>query len=263
MDRGSTFYPRAMVARARHHAEHLPWAAATRQAVVDAAAPWLGLAAQELWGLMFGNTLRRSWMVWSNGHCPSCRGGVPMYQWQIDGHARPWKVRCPHCAEQFPKNDFAAFYRSGLDEGGIFDPARADRTLLYHPEHPDPADPLHGFGVDDGGGYRDGENTWWFVATYLVYGQWKQRVVAGIRNLAAAYVVTGQGDYARRAGILLDRVADLYPSFDFKVEGVMYEGPAHAGYVSTWHDACEETREMAIAYDQVREALAADAGLVR
>ena len=42
----------------------------------------------------------------------------------------------------------------------------------------------------------------------------------------------------------------------------MYEGPGAAGYVSTWHDACEETRLIALAYDQVREALAKDEDLV-
>ncbi len=37
-------------------------------------------------------------------------------------------------------------------------------------------------------------------------------------------------------------MADLYPSFDFGTQGVVYEQKGAAGYVSTWHDACEETR---------------------
>jgi hypothetical protein len=41
----------------------------------------------------------------------------------------------------------------------------------------------------------------------------------------------------------------------------MYEGPPRSGYVSTWHDACDETRKMALAYDMVRDALAKDAPL--
>lgn len=262
MGKESVFYPREMIERARRNAERWPWAGAVCRTVVEGARPWLRFTDEELWNMIYGHTLRRSWMVWSNGFCPSCREGVPMYQWQIDGHGRPWKVRCPHCGEEFPKNDFAAFHRSGLDRHGVFDSALADRSLLVNPEHPDPADPLHGFGVDDGDGYRDGGHTWWFAATYLIYGQWKQLIHSGIRCLASAYAVTGEGDYAHRAGILLDRVADLYPTFDFKEEGVVYEGPAMAGYVSTWHDACEETREMAIAYDQVRGAIAEDRVLV-
>jgi hypothetical protein len=62
--------------------------------------------------------------------------------------------------------------------------------------------------------------------------------------------------------VLLDRVADFYPTFDFGKEGVMYEGPPRAGYVSTWHDACVEVQELALAYDAVFEGLTRDPALV-
>ncbi len=178
-----------------------------------------------------------------------------MYSWEIDALGQPWKVRCPHCREFFPKNDFGAFYHSGRDERGIFDPGLADRTILGNVDHPDPRDPLHRFGVDDGEGYVEGGHRWRFIGAYLIYGQWKQAVLGGIKALAAAYVVTGDRAYACKAGVLLDRVADIYPTMDFGQQGVMYEGPPRSGYVSTWHDACEETHELAMAYDQVRAAL--------
>lgn len=258
----SAFYPNPLVEKARANIAQFDWAAQVRDRAIREAEPWRKMSDDELWGLMFGNTLKRSWMVWSNGHCPSCEEGVPMYNWKIDALTHPWKVQCPHCDEYFPKNDFHAFYRSGLDEAGVFDPSQADRSLLVNSDHPDPNDPLHTFGVDDGEGYSDGENRWWFVATYLIYGQWKQVVLGGIKNLAAAYVLTESPEYAHKAGILLDRVADLYPTFDFQREGVLYEGPGSAGYISTWHDSCEETREMVLAYDQVFEGLAEDPSLV-
>jgi hypothetical protein len=258
----SVFYPAEAVRVARANMERHAWARAVRDRLVQAAEPWRRMSDEQLWSLMFGNTIKRSWMVWSNGHCPSCKRDVPMYTWEMDALARPWKVRCPHCKELFPKNDFAAFYQSGLDEHNVFDPARADRSLLFNAEHPEPGDPLRSFGVDDGEGYVDGDKRWRFIGAYLIYGQWKQAVLGGIRALAAAYLVTGDRSYAHKAGVLLDRVADLYPSFDFGKEGVMYEGPPMAGYVSTWHDACEETRWLALAYDQVRDALADDAALV-
>jgi len=258
----SALFPRNLVANARDNAGKHDWAAAVRDRIVRAAQPWMKLAEDELWDLMFASTIERSWMVWSSGHCPACKKGVPMYNWQIDAFARPWKVRCPHCKELFPKNDFHKFYRSGLDEHGVFDPARADRSLLFNTEHSDPGDPLHRFGVDDGNGFTDGEKRWRFIGTYLIYGQWKQAIVGGIRSLAQAYVVTGDPAYAHRAGILLDRVADLYPTFDFGKQGIVYERRGDRGYVSTWHDACEEVREMALAYDQVFEALREDKELV-
>jgi hypothetical protein len=171
-------------------------------------------------------------------------------------------VQCPHCREFFPKNDFATFYKSGLDEHGIFDPKRADRSLLFNTEHPDAADPLHRYGVDDGEGYVEGEKRWRFIGAYLVYGQWKQAVVGGITRLAAAHVLTGDPAYAHRAAVLLDRVADVYPTFAFDKQGVVYEIPQGPGYVSIWHDAATETRQLITAYDQVRGALADDRALV-
>jgi hypothetical protein len=256
---GSTFYPPALLARVRANIARYPWAAAMQKQIVDAARPWMAMSDDELWSLMFGNTIKRSWMVWSSGYCPACRKPVPMYNWDIHALEHPWKVRCPHCKQYFPTNDFVAFYRSGLDEHGIFDPKRADRSLLFNTEHPDANDPLHLFGVDDGDGFSDGRHTWRFIGAYLIYGQWKQAVVAGIEALSAAYVVTGAPAYAHKAGILLDRVADLYPTFDFIKQGILYDAPSPAaGYVSVWHDACEETRQLVLGYDKVFEAIRTD-----
>ncbi|MCX5660546.1 MAG: heparinase II/III family protein [Planctomycetota bacterium] len=255
------FIPPKLVEQCRVNVQRWPWAAAAQRHIVEAAAPWLAMSDDHLWGLMFGPTITRSWMVWSNGHCPACQVGVPMYNWKIDGVGLPWKTTCPHCKEVFPKNDFAAFYRSGLDSRAVFDPAKADRSLLFNVEHPDPADPLRGFGVDDGEGYVADGKRWRFIGTFIIYGQWKQAIVAGTRALAAAYVVSGDARYAHKAGILLDRVADLYPGFDHSQQAWVYENVRTEGYVSTWHDACEETREMALAYDYVRPALLEDRGL--
>ncbi|HSW44803.1 MAG TPA: heparinase II/III family protein, partial [Phycisphaerae bacterium] len=48
----------------------------------------------------------------------------------------------------------------------------------------------------------------------------------------------------------------------FKPQAILYEGPGVAGYVSTWHDACEEVRELTLAYDQVFAGLKNDRELV-
>ena len=258
----SAFYPTRLTERIRENAQKDSWAASMRDSLVEEAQPWLKFSDDELWGMMFGHAITRSWMVWSNGHCPACRGETPMYTWEIDALNHPWKVRCPHCGESFPKNDFYSFYRSGLDEHGVFDPGRADRSLLFNTEHPEPDDPLYGFGVDDGEGYLHGEKRWRFIGAYLVYGQWKQLVLGGIQKLSAAYVVSGERIYAHRAGLLLDRVADLYASFDFEKEGLAYERSHSTGYVSTWHDACEETRELTEAYDRIFEGIREDGELV-
>ncbi|MDW8322057.1 MAG: heparinase II/III family protein [Armatimonadota bacterium] len=259
----STFFPEPLRHRVRQNVMRYAWAKETARILVEAAMPWRQMSNDALWALMFGPTITRSWHVWSSGYCPACKQPVPMYNWLIDPWKNAWKVQCPHCKMLFPTNDFDAYYRSGLDEHGIFDPKRADRSLLFHTQHPDPKDPLHRFGVDDGEGYVEGESRWRFIGAYLVYGQWKGMVLAGIKNLAAAYLVTEDPIYARKAGILLDRVADLYPQFDHKTQAVVYETVRTDGYVSTWHDACEETRLLAMAYDAVFDALRTDRELVQ
>jgi len=259
----SALYPPEVIARVRANVAEGQWAADVRERVVKAAEPWRAISDEALWELVFGATLPRSWMVWSDGHSPITGEPVPMYNWKMDAMGNPWKTQDPTSGEWFPKNDFKAYYESGLDAHGVFDKSKADRSLLFNTEHPDPADPLHRFGVDDGEGYvnEKGER-WRFIATYLIYGQWKQAVLGGIGTLSSAYVVTGDAVYAHKAGILLDRVADLYPTFNFKEQGILYEGPGSDGYVSVWHDTCEETRELALGYDMVFDGLKDDAELV-
>ncbi len=260
----SFFFPPELMKKVRVNTQRYPWAAQVVKDIVARAEPWIELLDDELWSLMFPHTLERAWMVWSDGYCPACKKDVVMYNWKIDAWKHPWKLQCPNCGELFPKNDFHKFYLSGLDENGIFQHNLADRSLLYNTEHPDPADPLHKFGIDDGKGYSDGKHTWHSIATYLVYGQWKQVVLAGIENLADAYVVTGDPVYARKAGILLDRVADLYPDFDFRAQGWMYERINYSwGYISYWQQAGEELQAIALAYDKVRGNLSSNQELIR
>jgi hypothetical protein len=264
--RASAFYPPHLIERARKNMDRDDWGRGVRKQAVELAEPWRAMSDEQLWKLMFGATMPRSWMVWSNGHCPACGKPVPMYDWRIDALNKPWKLTCPHpdCAQIFPKNDFAKFHESGLDSRGVFNPAKADRSLLFNTEHPDKSDPLHTFGVDDGTGYvSENGNHWRFIPAYLVYGQWKQAVQLGIKRLSTAYVVTGDNVYAHKAAILLDRVADLYPTFDFKTQGILYESVRADGYVSVWHDATMETREMTLAYDAIKAAIPGDAELVK
>ena len=252
-----------LIERLRRNVARDPAAAAVIAKITDAAAYWRGLSDDALWALMYGPTLFRSWNVWSTGFCLACRQDTPLYAWQFDALSRPWKTTCPHCGEVFPKNDFAAYYRSGLDAHGIFQHERADRSLLVNADHPADDDPKRGYGVDDGWGYVEGENRWRFIGAYLIYGQWRQLVYNGIMNLAAGYVVTGDAADAHRALVLLDRLADLYPSFDFKTQAIIEEKFDGEGYVTVWHDAAPETKQLALAFACVRDAIEGDAELVR
>lgn len=257
------FYPPALKGKAKSNIHRHKWAKNVQQQIEGSAQSWMRFSDDELWYMMFGCTITRSWMVWSDGYCPACKNDVRMYNWKMNALDIPWKVKCPHCDETFPKNDFYKFYRSGLDDHGVFNPQKADRSLLFNVEHPDPDDPLHSFGVDDGEGYVEGDKRWRFIGAYLIYAQWKQAVLGGIRNLSNAYLMTENPVYAHKAGVLLDRVADLYPTHDFGKQGLVYEQQGRSGYVSTWHDACEETRELVLAYDMIFDGIKEDCDLVK
>jgi hypothetical protein len=56
-------------------------------------------------------------------------------------------------------------------------------------------------------------------------------------------------------------VADLYPEFDFAREGKVYEVAGVAGYVSTWHDSCWETRDLILTWDMILPGVSRDASL--
>ncbi|MGC9327582.1 MAG: hypothetical protein ACP5I1_08105 [Candidatus Hinthialibacter sp.] len=146
----SALYPAHLREAAIANASRYSWAKTIQENLVEKVRPWVECSDDELWEFMFGPSITRTWMVWSDGYCPHCRNDVKMYNWKIDEWNFPFKVECPHCGHRFPTNDFQAYYRSGLDEHGVFVPEKADRSLLINQEHPDPTDPLHSFGVDDG-----------------------------------------------------------------------------------------------------------------
>ncbi len=262
MKTASVLYPEHLRDTAILNASQYGWAKTIQNNLIQKARPWLDCTDEELWESMFGPDITRTWMVWSDGICPSCRKDVKMYTWKIDIWNHPFKVQCPHCQQLFPTNDFQAYYHSGLDENGVFVPGKADRQLLYNQDHPGTDDLLRMFGVDDGEGYVEGNKRWRFIGYYLIAGQWRQKIVGGITNLSEAYFVTGNPVYARKAAILLDRIADLYPLFDFQSQGLVYEKSGHRGYVTVWHDACEEVRELAQAYDRIYDGIRNDNQLV-
>ncbi|MGZ4963102.1 MAG: heparinase II/III domain-containing protein [Limisphaerales bacterium] len=249
----SAFYPEEVLQKIRTNLKHDPNGKAFLDRATHDAAYWHSKTDADLRDLIFSPGITRSWMVWSDGYCPSCKKPVRMYDWKIDAQHHPWKLHCPNCGEVFPKNDFYAYYKSGLDEKGWFNQKRANRDLLFNTEHPDPKDPRHLFGVDDGEGYIADGHRWRFMGAYEIYGQFKQLIFNGSKALARAYVLTGDETYAHQCGVLLDRLADFYPGFDYATQGLTYEHPGNSGYISVWHDACEETRELALAYDQIFE----------
>ncbi len=160
----------------------------------------------DLWRFVPGQALPRSYSIHSRES--SHRFPSP----------EPWTVRVEIEGEErlMPSNDFGAYYESGLNEQGWFDPELADRDLLVNERHPEkPED----WGVDDGWGWEDDDGTHWtFIAHYLHWHRFvevRNRVVH-FRN---AYLYTEDPVYARAGLVFLDRLADIYPDLDISVHG--------------------------------------------
>ena len=178
----------------------------------------------------------------------------------VNIYTKKWKIQCPDCKRLFPSNDFGLLYERGLDEQGYYDRDRAvrvnaeavangEKDALHndlYPELYDPTnencnkDPRTGekvdgerWGVDDGLGYLPGrtyangvEERHGYIA-YYTHEVWKE-VNRNLLNLGRAYLYTGEAKYGRATAILIDRIADVFPSFSYKQWDNMYL-VAHGG----------------------------------
>jgi oligo-alginate lyase len=230
-----------------------------KQYFLDGAKKWDDMSDDELWELMFNSDLKRAHQILTNGWCPDCREVVAYYNWKKNAFTDPWKVICPHCGARFPKNDFKKYYESGLDEHHEFRHSLADKSLLFNTDAPDPNDPKHKFGIDDGNGCIEGDTKWMFIATYLLNSVWNEQIVDGIKTLSRAFALTGEKRYARKCGIILDRVADLFPEFDYYEQGMMYEEVySSRGYIGYWCEVVRQLQFMLFAYDAIFETIRED-----
>lgn len=269
------YFTAERLANARANAEKYDWARKIREDAVAAAAPWLARSDEELWALVPGQDLPRCIDVTlTRGKGPATRAGCLVcgdkihdfgnFPYEPDFERQPWKLTCPSCGVVFPTNDFAAYYRSAIDEHGLFNPARGDRRLLFNTAHPDPKDPLHLFGVDDGFGFTDEHGHTHKFIGYYVWLYWRH-IQSGMAALADAYVYTGRQAYAHKAAVLLDRMADVYPQMDWKpyADRGWFHSDANLG-VGKIEGCIWETnvvRKMAESYDAILSGTVGDTEL--
>jgi len=246
----NAFFSSETISAIRKNLETNKAAAKMAAEFINSTSYWMNLTYDALQGLIFTPELKRSWFVRSDGNCPSCKESVPMYNWKYDPIKMPWKMQCPHCNELFPKNDFHAYYTSGLDKNGDFRHTLANRNLLVNPDG-------SSFGVDDGNGWYDSNRKrYMFIGAYLSHSHWTKLIIEGLTNLSFSYVLTGNIEYAKRAGIILNSITRHFPDYDFYTQGIMYEQEFKSkGYVNYWVNSNREIRFLALSYDQIFDAL--------
>lgn len=213
----SSYFTPEKVAAARENVNTYTWAADTRNNAVAKADKYLDKGLDYLWKAIPGPELPRSYGVNQVLGSPITGREIDKYgnyPYKLDPLNDPWKIVDPSSGYKFPTNDFGAYYRSGLDEHGIFQPSLADRSLLVNTLYPEKGP---SWGVDDGFGWVDEKgNRYTFVAYYNHWAQWYLDGIIGasIVSLRDAYLYTGDPKYARAGTVVLDRVADVYPDMD-------------------------------------------------
>ncbi len=251
----------AELSRALEKAKTKDWAKAAVQPAKSV--DWiLAMSDEELWRYVPAPNVLRALNVRFGVGCPVHgnevfrRGGH--YPWKMS-REKPFRVTCPVGGEVYPSNDFAAYYKTGLDENGRFHPDRADRTLLFNPKHPDPNDPKHKLYVDDGQGWvNEAGERFFFVAHHIFWQRWQREILAVISPLAKGYLFTGDKRYARKCAILLARIAADYRNFDYRTKQAYHNGRWPAGINGRILDyiwSTGVTRNCAEAYDHIWPAL--------
>ncbi|MBB6735589.1 heparinase II/III domain-containing protein [Cohnella zeiphila] len=216
----STYYTPAKQEAARQNVQQFDWAASQRDSAVSSANAYLAMGYEGLWDLVPTQNIPRSYNTNQLlGNFSPVSGDLKSYgnyPWQADPLNDPWKIVDPASGYKFPTNDFQAYYKSGLDAHGDFQPDLADKSLLVNTLYPEKGPT---WGVDDGYGWVDPATgkRYTFVAYYAHWFLWYGGTAAinnAVSALQNAYVYTGDAQYARAGAVLLSRIADVYPSLD-------------------------------------------------
>jgi len=219
--RSSVFLPPAKAAVIKQNIQKFTWAQEIRDSAVSAADKRVQLGLEFWWRMVIPNDITKSGYVNKTQSCPNCgKDKIQRFgsrNWIFDYTRDDWKITCPNCGESFPKNDFKTFYESGLDASGVFHVTNADVSLLYNPAYSSLQDKNHKKWVDDGTGFASEKYGKEVFLPIAYYGLWARWIIIrdALKELTDAYMYTGDIKYARTAFVIVDRLADLYPSYDY------------------------------------------------
>ncbi|MDF2716994.1 MAG: bacterial Ig-like protein, partial [Paenibacillus sp.] len=228
----STLYTPAKIQNARDNIANYDWAKSIKDAAVAKADIYLAQGLDFLWKLVPPQSLPRSATVNLELGSPITGREVDKYgnyPYLLDPINDPWKITDPSSGYRFPTNDFKSYYESGLNEHGIFERELADPAFLVNTLYPEKGPT---WGVDDGRGWIDENGNYYtFIAYYVhwLWGAWEGtgEIRKALGSLRDAYLYTGDVKYARAGTVLLDRIADVYPSLDISVYGMEHYLNSH------------------------------------
>ncbi|ODS72705.1 MAG: hypothetical protein ABS46_20725, partial [Cytophagaceae bacterium SCN 52-12] len=231
---------------AKSNIQKYPSAGKIMQDILRQADYWLGFSEKEILDVMPDARVPRGFDLCAKG-CPVHGDSVfkvgGFYPWIIDPKL-PFKVKCPIGGEIYPSNDYVKYYEDGL-EGKV-----AGRY------------------ADNGWGWISPEgDRYWFVA-HANQWMWMSHTIPGLLALSRAYLLTNDTKYAEKAGFMLYRLAQVYPSMDHENQsryGLMekMKGNRYSGKVLNRIWETQLIRNVAEAYDYVWDYIDKDASLQR
>ena len=224
------------IERAREACASEPEAAKIRDRILKAAKYWVEKSDDYLRELLPGGEVPRAFNVSAHG-CPIHGDAIykyGTYPWKLD-RDKPFAITCPVGGEEYPSNDFVEYYRTGMKDEGL----------------------LTGDYADDGWGWKapNGEKYW--MVGYACQWAWIKFWVPAVKHLAQAYILTGERQYAHKCLVMLDRIAECYPGFEYAEQSRYSEmtgGNYHGKLVNKiWETG--QFRSLVQSYDAVFDAL--------
>ncbi len=180
--------------------------------------------------------------------CPNCTAGLQEGQFQggKDANYEPWSLaqpetmRCAYCGHQYPSEQYPM-----TEVHRVHNPRGELQEYPYWA---------------DAKGYRH------YFAARIDYHRIRYMETAA-RNLARAYYLTRETQYARRCALILQRFAEVYPGycyhFDYPFqEKVIYDGPVdpkdfRPGFRTarwTWWAYADLPDQLVEAYDLIHDS---------
>lgn len=246
-----TYFNETRIQTMRTNLATYEWARLQRDEAVSKADKWAAYSDERLRSLVIPPLVWRGYDVHPEG-CPVhgkeiySKGGYP---WIID-FDRPFKVKCPVGGEQYPSNDFAAYFATGMTDKSLLTGDYADDGFGWHK----PGDP--------------GSAKYWFVAYYAHWSMQKFLTEAMI-NLSSAILFLEDTDraraelYAHKLAVLLHEMAKYYPDYDYKTQSREDAeiNPDYRGKITNFIWECGWPEVFAKAYDSLKPYLAGDSQL--
>jgi len=224
------------VALARSRCDSDRGAQSIREGVAKSCAFWMGKSDDEIRAIIPPADVPRAFNVSTQG-CPVHGKAIyrkGTYPWRLNID-KPFKITCPIGGEEYPSNDFWAYYRSGFKDQSA----------------------LEGKYADDGWGWKGSSGDLYWLVGYGCHWYWAKYIKPGVVNLSRAYLLTGDVHYAHKAAVMLDRIADLYPSMQYEYQsryGFETGGRYHGKILNhIWETGT--VRTLAEAYDNIFDAL--------